>query len=380
MTRAGTIACLTLTLALLTSPGAGADTLATAEDLFAEQAYAQATALYHVAAENGSAPAMMRLGLMADIGLGRAKNPETALEWYRRAASQGLPDAMFNVAIMHEAGIGTERSAEEAYLWYSRAALRGHGRAQYNLGLLFDAGIGVPASPALSRFWFDRASRTIPAAAQRLQAPQLPSRTSAEIDPNIMAVSTAQDGFEVIWHAGGIPSDRFLLEIAYPGLNAGFARIETSSESGSAVLLPRAVAQQAVGVRVTQINNDGENYRRSAWRSLQDGWSLPQAQVLLRVPASRPEMDALAESLSQDLAAHRIALEHRHEPTSQTQVRYGFEQDAPLAHAVAGLLPLPDAVPVTLERGAGLQPGQIALDIRTAPPMAAAQGNRIIAE
>ena len=367
MTRRSAPFCATLAFCLLCTGAVRADLFTDAEDLFAEKAFAEATQLYAEAARQGSAPAMMRLGLMADSGLGQARDPVRALDWYRKAASRGLADGMFNVAVMNDAGIGTDRSEEEAFIWYSRAALRGHRRAQYNLGLLFDSGIGVERNTALSRYWYTRAAETLPAAAEKIDSLTSAPPQDDGSAPRLMPVTTAGDGIEVIWQAGGLPENRFVVEIARNGPD-GVSRIETFGETGSAKLLPLSLAEDAAGIRVTQIAASGESYRSSDWQSLQSDWTPPVARVTLRGRSSVNDITALADILAQDLAPQNIALEQSAAQVSQTQVRYGFAQDADLAAAIASLLPMPADIPVTLDTGGGLLPGRIALDIRTDPP------------
>ena len=87
--------------------------------------YAQALALYRLAAAQNHDGAQNSLGLMYDNGHGVARDRAEALRWYQLAAAQGLPQALFNVAFCYEDGLGVRKNKDEAIRWYRRAQAAG---------------------------------------------------------------------------------------------------------------------------------------------------------------------------------------------------------------------------------------------------------------
>ena len=110
-----------LTCFLLFSPPA----LAGSEE--GSQAYKQGD--YQVAyrewqplAEQGSAKAQNKMGVLYATGRGVRRDPKAALSWFMKAAKQGNLDADINIGRMHEQGHGVPRDLPKAYLWYHMAS------------------------------------------------------------------------------------------------------------------------------------------------------------------------------------------------------------------------------------------------------------------
>ncbi len=77
--------------------------------------------------ETESSAAQIFLGLMYAAGLGVAKDPTTAAEWYGRAAEQDNVLAQIRLAFMYRRGEGAAQDHVQAYLWATLAARReGH--------------------------------------------------------------------------------------------------------------------------------------------------------------------------------------------------------------------------------------------------------------
>ena len=89
------------------------------------QDYAQAVALYRLAAAQNLDGAQWNLGDMYQGGRVVAKDLAEALRWYQLAAAQGLPHAMYWVALCHEKGWGVAADVAEAIRWYRRAQAAG---------------------------------------------------------------------------------------------------------------------------------------------------------------------------------------------------------------------------------------------------------------
>ena len=90
------------------------------------QDYAQALALYRLAAAQNFDEAQCTLGFMYEEGLGVAEDHAEALRLYQLAAAQGHPSALSNVAYCHEEGEGVRKNKAEAIRWYRRAQAAGY--------------------------------------------------------------------------------------------------------------------------------------------------------------------------------------------------------------------------------------------------------------
>ena len=91
---------------------------------FAED-YAQAVALYRLAAAQNLDDAQLSLGSMYYNGDGVAQDLAEALPLYQLAAAQGLPAALYQVAECYEVGRGARKNKAEAIRWYRRAQAAG---------------------------------------------------------------------------------------------------------------------------------------------------------------------------------------------------------------------------------------------------------------
>ena len=93
--------------------------------------YAQAVALYRLAAARNLDEAQCSLGNMYYRGLGVTQDYAEALRLFQLAAAQGHPpQALFYVAECHEEGRGVRKNKAEAIRWYRRAQAAGyHGAA-----------------------------------------------------------------------------------------------------------------------------------------------------------------------------------------------------------------------------------------------------------
>jgi len=68
------------------------------------------------------------LGVLRERGLGVARSPAQALEWYRFAAERGVAEAAYQVGLMFELGIGVEPDPWAAEAWYAQALGTGEER------------------------------------------------------------------------------------------------------------------------------------------------------------------------------------------------------------------------------------------------------------
>ncbi len=111
-----------------------------------------------VMAAEGDSTAQTALGLLYERGIGVARDPALALEWYRRAAAQGDALAEFHIGSLYERGEGIARDYAEAAKWYQRASEKGNESAQAALAYLYDRGLGVEQDFAEAEALYGQAS------------------------------------------------------------------------------------------------------------------------------------------------------------------------------------------------------------------------------
>ncbi len=95
--------------------------------------YAQALALYRLAAAQNLDGAQFSLGIMYYYADGVAQDYAEALRLYQLAAAQGYPAALSWVAMCHEDGRGVRKNKAAAIRWYRRAQAAGEPEAAYAL-------------------------------------------------------------------------------------------------------------------------------------------------------------------------------------------------------------------------------------------------------
>jgi TPR repeat protein len=336
-----------------------------AETAYASRDFATAKTLWQKEAADGSAEAMLGLGLLADRGFGQQRDFDVAFDWYMQAANLGLAEAQFNVAIMLDAGLGRARDVQEAQIWYTRAALRDHARAQYNLGLLYEAGDGIAANPALAAYWFDKAALTVPAAAQKnvAQIPASPSLKSPEV--KFAEVGTSQ--VEFVWNADPSASGSHLVEvIAAPNARENYQAPALSLTTvASGILEPSTLSADAAVWRVVNIADDVSDYAASDWAGTLST-ATPLGRITLIYDSTVPSMQIAAEIFARDLrdAGYWLQLNETIPETSErVYVSYGFASDQPLAEAVASLLPSTEEIIPAKQRLGTTQPGEIVIDL-----------------
>ena len=98
--------------------------------------YAQALALYRLAAAQNFDKAQCSLGDMYSLVICVAQDHAEALRWYQLAAAQGHPEAMYCIADCHYGGRGVPENMTVAILWYRRAQAAGHSRAAVALHMM----------------------------------------------------------------------------------------------------------------------------------------------------------------------------------------------------------------------------------------------------
>ena len=109
-------------------------------------------------AEQGYAPAQVRLGACYFHGHGVARDLHRAVEYFRKAAEQGYAAAQNSLGWCYQNGQGVPQDYAQAVQWYRKAAEQGDAAAQNNLGARYFLGQGVPQDYAQAVQWVLKAA------------------------------------------------------------------------------------------------------------------------------------------------------------------------------------------------------------------------------
>ena len=337
----------------------------TGAQAFDAQDYARAETLSRQDAAHGAIDAMMRLGTMADYGLGGTVDRDAAFGWYMEAARRGSAAAQLNVAVMLDAGIGAGAAPDRALIWYSRAALRGNARAAYNLGLLYEAGAGTPKNDGLARYWFSQAGITLTAAAEKLATLAVPVAEGALRAPDPAFAELGAGSAELVWRvAPDASAGPFVVQVAL--LEDAAPKVVAARTRASALFVPLDGRAVPLFWRVAGVNDAEGRYAASAWQGLPPGTvGVPGFVTLGPGVAGSASGAAMADGLRSG-GIWVAPTEGRGLPDVPPRVVYGYAQDADFAGVVARLLPGGRARQAILDPDAGLQPGEVR--IGTAAP------------
>lgn len=334
-------------------------------DAFAARDFAAAQQLWQQEAADGSADAMLGLGLIADRGYTGPRDFNTAFDWYSQAADLGLAEAQFNIAIMHDAGLGRDPDADQALVWYTRAALRGHARAQYNLGLLYETGDGVATNADLAAHWFEKAAQTVPAAAQKsLEADAAASFLSA---PQLSFAQIDAQRAELVWKSAATESPNFLVEIlGVPESQQDYATPLLSQLTIASGFMSNDVvtADNAVS-RVSNITDDGSDYSASNWIGT-NGATPPKGRITLMVDGRVDGMVNTATFFADDLrqAGYWVRIERNARAQfDDFYISYGFTTDQVAAETLANYMPTATNILPVNQVLNGTQPGEIIVNL-----------------
>ncbi|WP_132073187.1 caspase family protein [Sinorhizobium americanum] len=105
--------------------------------------YDWAEHFYELAGEQQYSAALVNLGYMARVGMGREVDYKRAFDLYMKASSLGNLRARTNVGTAYIRGQGVPKIPEEGILWYKLAASSGWSNAINALGDSFRRGTGV---------------------------------------------------------------------------------------------------------------------------------------------------------------------------------------------------------------------------------------------
>lgn len=148
-----TLALLCTSISLLGSPEA---TFQKAEELEKSGKVDEAIPLYYQAAEQGFAPAQVKMGEIYYEGVLRTKDLPQAIRWFTLAAEQNNPEAQLQLGCCYLNGEGVEANKREAVNLWLKAAKQGNSLAQILVGIAYNNGIGVSSNSTEASEWFNK--------------------------------------------------------------------------------------------------------------------------------------------------------------------------------------------------------------------------------
>ncbi len=107
-----------------------------------------------LAAQQGNAPAALKLATLYRDGRGVPADAALAFHWYKVAAHAQNCKAMYDLAVAYAEGWGTAKDYAAAVRWFAQAASLGLTDSQFNLGVMYERGLGVPTNPADAYKWY----------------------------------------------------------------------------------------------------------------------------------------------------------------------------------------------------------------------------------
>ena len=136
----------------------GAAAFAKGDEAYDRGDYAEAMRWSRVAADQGSAEAQTRIGVLYANGKGVAQDYAEAMRWYHKAADQGFANAQANIGILCAHGEGVAEDHAEAMRWFRKAAEQGHISSQFLVGFGYEYGKGVAQDDTEAMRWYRRAA------------------------------------------------------------------------------------------------------------------------------------------------------------------------------------------------------------------------------
>ncbi|MEQ1776893.1 MAG: tetratricopeptide repeat protein [Burkholderiales bacterium] len=155
----GRMLSLVVCAAGLMCPVAGWAQIEQARAAFDKEDFAAAYKLYKPSAEQGTAEAQYRVGLMHKFGWGTERDHSVAARWFAAAVEQSHAEAQFELGIYYKDGRGVARDMAKSAALFLKASEQGVGIAQLNLGRYFLAGTGVAKDPVAAYYWLTAAAQ-----------------------------------------------------------------------------------------------------------------------------------------------------------------------------------------------------------------------------
>ncbi|TPX33908.1 hypothetical protein SmJEL517_g03298 [Synchytrium microbalum] len=115
---------------------------------------------YEAASRAGHPQALNMLGLMNELGIGRArKDIAAAASFYEQAAGEGDATALTALGRLYEGGVGIPQDMAKARECYQRAAEKGEPEGMCSLGMALERGLGdLHPNPSAALRWYTLAA------------------------------------------------------------------------------------------------------------------------------------------------------------------------------------------------------------------------------
>ena len=150
-----TCCCLTLLLWLTSAVADPEQDMANANLAYDRGDVVDALAHLRKAAEQGYAPAQVRLAYILD----KSEENSEAVKWYQQAAEQGYPEGQYGLGEMYAIGEGVKQDTEQAVYWMTQAAEAGLTTAMRTLALNYErGGMGLSVDKEQALIWLQRAA------------------------------------------------------------------------------------------------------------------------------------------------------------------------------------------------------------------------------
>ena len=128
-------------------------------DLFEQERFEEAFALFKKAALMNNSEAAYRLGYCYRFGKGITQDHFQAVKWFDKAASQGNANAQYFLSICYYMGQAVSQDYKKAFEYASLAAAQGHADAQAKVANCYWDGKGVETNRNLAISLFEKAVR-----------------------------------------------------------------------------------------------------------------------------------------------------------------------------------------------------------------------------
>jgi len=122
--------------------------------------YSEAMKWFKMAADNGDADAMIKIGAMYALGNGVSQDNIAAEEWFNKAMANNT-DAVLSIALSYYSGFygATKPHYPEAMKWLHKGADKGNYTAMMNIGFMYCDGKGVEKNDVEANNWFSKAAQ-----------------------------------------------------------------------------------------------------------------------------------------------------------------------------------------------------------------------------
>ena len=109
-------------------------------------------------AQAGDVQAQIQVGNRYAFGQGVPRDPDRAMEWFKKAADKGSAEGQYRLGGMYDVGRISKQAPETAITWYTMAAKQNYPDAEYRLGVMYEQGRGVQADYITAGKWYLRAA------------------------------------------------------------------------------------------------------------------------------------------------------------------------------------------------------------------------------